>query len=487
MEVSVMRYLIGIILILLIQVSAFAQDEGDNAQLMKGKRLYEQWCAQCHGYEGDGKGYSTDFTFPAPRDFSFGVYKFRSTPSGDPPTDDDIIRSIRRGNPGTSMPPWERFSDDEVKAIVAYVKEFAPDIFEFETEPVKIEGAPEINEEIIKKGKELFKVAKCIECHGEAGRGNGEKGWEENFKDDWGNKIYPANYTHPWELRNGASLEDIYRTITTGLSGTPMTSYQDSLTDEERWALAAFIKSLQKKRKLGIALPVRRVESLPSSTDDPLWEEVDYMDIPLAGQIIFEPRNFRPTITNARVRAVYTDKEVAIMLEWTDKRPNRGDDGMPPDSVRLQLPLKITGGAEKPYFVMGDRRHPVNIWQWKASDERAEELNARGVENINSQERQDLQVSATYDDGLYRVIFRRKMKTGDEEDTPVEPGRFIPFSVTICDGQNNEEGHRGVISAWYYLMLEPPTPVKVYILPPFVTLAVLGMGIGLHRRLRKNK
>jgi len=36
-------------------------------------------------------------------------------------------------------------------------------------------------------------------------------------------------------------------------------------------------------------------------------------------------------------------------------------------------------------------------------------------------------------------------------------------------------------------MLEPPMPVKVYILPPVVSLAVLGLGMILHRRLRKGQ
>ncbi len=476
-----MRILITLVLLLLLPVNAFSED--------KGKKLYEEWCAQCHGYKGDADAYSSDFTFPRPRDLAFGVYKFRSTPTGDPPADKDLIQSIRKGNPGTSMPAWERFSDGEVVAIVDYIKKFSPDVFAVKPGPIKIGKAPSASDAIIKKGKELFKVAKCFECHGEAGRGNGEKGWEAKFKDDWGQRIYPANYTHTWELRNGSTVEDIYRTITVGLSGTPMTSYQDSLSDDDRWALAQFIKSLQLKRRLGIALRIKRVDAIPSSTDDRAWEKGDYIDMPMAGQIIFEPRHFTPTITNVRVRGIYSGSEVAMMLEWTDKRPNKGDDGLSPDAAHIQFPSKILTGSEKPYFFMGDGKRAVNIWQWKASDNLGVELNAKGPieELITQQEKQDVKITATYNDGLYRVIFKRSIDTKDKDDIVFEVGRFVPFSVTLYDGQNNEEKNKGVVSAWYYIMLEPPTPLKVYILPPVVSFAVFGLGMVLHRRLKRKK
>src|SRR3974390_510247 len=132
-----MIVLLIIFMIALWPFQAFSADQG--------KMIYDQWCAPCHGYKGDGKGYAADFVFPKPRDFTKGTYKFRSTPSGDPPTDEDIIRSIRNGNPGTSMPPWNRFSDEEVKALVDYLKKFSPDTFTAKTTPIKI-GKPSVGE-----------------------------------------------------------------------------------------------------------------------------------------------------------------------------------------------------------------------------------------------------------------------------------------------------------------------------------------------------
>jgi DMSO reductase family type II enzyme heme b subunit len=452
----------------------------------KGKQLYNDWCAQCHGYDGDGKGYADNFTFPKPRDFTSGTYKFRSTPSGEPPVDGDIIRSTRVGNPGTSMPGWNRFSDTEVQAMVDYIKGFEEETFEFPGEPIEIGKAPAVTDELLERGKELYDQAKCWECHGKLGRGDGEKGWQKN-KDDWGNKVFPADLTHAWELRNGSTVEDVYKSISTGFDGTPMASFQDAYSEEDRWALSHFVVSMQTTRKFGSAISVQKVKDIPTSTEGELWDTVDYIDIPIAGQVIFEPRHFSPTITNMRVRGLFTDTEMAIMLEWTDKKPERGSDVLPPDAVRLQFPAEIPSGAEKPYFFLGERKNPVNLWYWSASDNQAVEFNAKGQaeDSMIRQKNSDIESLSSYRDGLYRVLFKRTLKTDDPDDIPFELGTFIPFSIAVFDGQNNEQKNRAVISAWYYIMLEPPTPINVFILPPVVSLAVLGIGISLRRKLLK--
>lgn len=463
-----------LLLLIFIPISGYGQD--------KGKALYDSWCAQCHGYEGKGDGYAKDFTFPKPRDFTVGTYKFTSTPTGEPPSDQDLVRMIRNGNPGTSMPPWKRFSDDEVKLLVDYLKKFAPDVFASKSEPVKIAKVPSCSDEMIKKGKEVEeKTAKCWECHGKEGRGDGEKSWQENFKDDWGNPILPADHTHPWEFRKGGSLEDIYLTITTGNKGTPMTSYQDTLSDDERWALACYIKSRQLQRKLGVSLMLKKAPTIPG-LEDQTWDKVDYLDLPMAGQLMFEPRNFTSTITNVRVRGLYTGTEVGILLEWTDRKPNKGDDGMPPDGVRIQFPQKE---GEKPYFFMGDKKANAYLWAFNVVDNKGIEFNAKGPGDITQQEKQDIKAEGIYKNGLYRVLFKRALDTKDNNDLKFEPGKFIPFSVQVYDGRNKEEGNRATISAWYYMILEPPTPVKVYVLPPFVALLFLAAGIILHKRMSK--
>jgi DMSO reductase family type II enzyme heme b subunit len=282
-------------------------------------------------------------------------------------------------------------------------------------------------------------------------------------------------------------VEDIFRTVTSGFDGTPMASFQTSYTDEERWALSHFVQTLQDERKTGSALSVKKVDAVPSSTDDGQWDNADYLDMPMSGQLMFEPRQFTPVITNVRVRGLYSDSEMTVMLEWTDKQPNKGDDGRPSDAVRLQFPVTVSGGPEKPYFFLGDKNHPVNLWYWKASDNTAVEQNAKGHKegDLVQQEKNDIQAIANYSDGHYRVLFRRTLDSGNENDITFTPGEFIPISVAAFDGAQNEQGNRATVSGWYYVMLEPPTPLKVYVMPPLVGLAFIGAGIGIRRKLKE--
>ncbi len=450
----------------------------------KGKVLYDQWCSSCHGEKGDGKGPAADFVWPKPRDFTKGTYKFKTTGSGEPVVDADIIRTIRDGNPGTSMPAWQRFTDDEVKSLVGYLKAFSPDTFSIQGTPFKIGNPPGGREKLTALGKELYQSTKCWECHGKAGRGDGEKGWQEKFKDDWGNKIYPADQTSLWEYRAGSDVKDVFKTISVGFDGTPMTSYGDTVTEEKRWAIAYYVASQQQIRHLGPALRVKKVDVIPALTDDSAWNSLEYLDIAMAGQVIFEPREFTTLITNARMRGVYTNSELALMIEWTDKQQNKGEDGLPPDAARLQFPAKSTEGA-RPYFFMGDKKLGVNMWQWKASDNLVVESVAASPDKVDLQEKQDVKVLSDYAEGRYRIVFRRSLQAVDEKHAIFEVGKFMPFSVALYDGRNNEQDKKGAISAWYYLMLEPPTPATVYILPPIAFLGMLGVGFLLRKGVKK--
>ena len=59
---------------------------------------------------------------PEPRDFTSGKYKFRTTPSGMLPTDEDIAKVIKDGLPYTSMPGWPNFSETQIQHIIYYLK-----------------------------------------------------------------------------------------------------------------------------------------------------------------------------------------------------------------------------------------------------------------------------------------------------------------------------------------------------------------------------
>jgi cytochrome c oxidase cbb3-type subunit 2 len=217
------------------------------ADIDLGKRIYLQNCAACHGKNGDGKGPETPRLKTKPRDFTTGNYKFRSTPSGSLSLDEDIFRSISRGVRTTSMLAQLHLSEKERWAVTQYLKTFS-DRFASEKprEPISISAKPSFNAELVALGKTTYEEAGCGQCHGPNGGGDGPSA--NDLKDESGNSIVPTDLTLK-PFKSGPHPEDLYRTISTGLNGTPMPSYADALTPRERWALVSYVLSIATRER----------------------------------------------------------------------------------------------------------------------------------------------------------------------------------------------------------------------------------------------
>jgi cytochrome c oxidase cbb3-type subunit 2 len=220
----------------------------------EGRAVYEGNCIGCHGPKGNGNGLASTFFEVRPRNFTYGLFKFRVTPTGSLPTDGDLMRTLTRGVRGTAMPSFhDRLSFRERLAVIQYVKsELAVDRqdpdwpYAYFAEEQPGEGfslwlSPVPSSDVVAAGAAVWEQAKCWECHGREGRGDGEKA--AGLEDDFGYPIRPANLTRGL-FKSGVRVKDIYRTITTGLNGTPMPSYANSLPDGDRWALAYYVASL---------------------------------------------------------------------------------------------------------------------------------------------------------------------------------------------------------------------------------------------------
>ncbi|MFO0941709.1 MAG: cytochrome c [Pirellulales bacterium] len=83
--------------------------------------LYRKHCIRCHGTSGDGRGPAARLLSPYPRDFRFGKFKFKTTPQGSKPTKEDLVKILRSGIPGTSMPSFALLRDEDIDALVDYV------------------------------------------------------------------------------------------------------------------------------------------------------------------------------------------------------------------------------------------------------------------------------------------------------------------------------------------------------------------------------
>lgn len=226
----------------------------ETESLRAGRSLYASYCAGCHGVSGDGKGPAADMLIVKPRDFTSGLFKFRSTPNGTLPTDADLMRTITHGVNRTSMPEWSLLPERERLALVQYVKSFYPGFAEvgagapiFVPQPPATLGSPGS----VARGRELYEMLECGRCHGDGGKGDGPSA-ATLAPDSWGNPQRPFDFTKG-ALKSGAAAEDVYRTFMTGLNGTAMPSYADVFAEPDgenikpgdAWNLVSYILSLR--------------------------------------------------------------------------------------------------------------------------------------------------------------------------------------------------------------------------------------------------
>jgi mono/diheme cytochrome c family protein len=227
-------------------VAATALTPAPPAPAPDGKTLYESRCAHCHGTTGAGDGPAGGLLIVAPRDFTKGIFKLRSTASGSLPTDDDLMRVVANGIPGTAMTGWkDLLPEADRRAIVAHVKTLVPRFATGTPQPVTLEPEPPATPAAIEAGRVVYDAQGCAACHGDAGR-DATAAMRE-FDDAWGHPLAPAHLTEPWTFRGGASPADVAMHLKAGLDGTPMPPLAGSATDTEIWNLTRYVGSLARK------------------------------------------------------------------------------------------------------------------------------------------------------------------------------------------------------------------------------------------------
>ena len=449
--------------------SVFAQAGDTNA----GKTVYERRCVGCHGVKGDGKGAAAELLTPAPRDFISGIYKIRST-ANKIPTDKDLFDVITYGMPGTSMPPWAVLSEKDRWNLVAYVKSFTPE--KFKEAPKKQDLPKEVasSAESIKRGKEMFEAIECNKCHGAEGRADGPS--RPELKDEWGQPIAPANLTKRWTFRGGASRADIATRLATGILGTPMPSFIDSVEKpDDIWHVTNYIASLGPETlSYATLLTASAVkDAIPDDPDAEFWRKIPAQHIPLMGQVIVDPRNFNPAIDLVTVRAAYNDKEIAFQLTWDDPTPSQPDGKQVyADVVALQFPPSVGTGTERPYFLMGDGSDAVYQLRWEHG-KGVVEATVNGPGKIVPLEGSEATGKEVFRNGQYRVVIKRPLASKDANRLSFKPGVFTPIAFQAWDGGAGETGTKMSLTSWYYLRLEEPQSNRRFVIPPVVVLMTL--------------
>ncbi len=466
------------------------------ALLARGRNIYLHMCVFCHGKDGNGGGAAVEYLYPWPRDFRKGIFKFRSTPTGTLPRDEDLYRTIIRGVPGTSMPAWEAaLSPEDTWALINLIKNFSP---RFTSEPasasIDIPEPPPATPETLARGQALYAEQKCGSCHGASGKGDGKLA--DSLMDAWKHSVFVHDITTPAYLKGGYSAKDIFRTLSTGLDGTPMESFAH-LPEADRWALTHFIRSRfakdVKQAEFETDIYSYPVEfELSTEVDSPLWKDVK------GTELVMRPLSARRgAVETVHVASVHNEEQVAVRVSWSDpthdafstKRQDVFRDGVAVQFALGSVTLH-THGHNEPFFGMGNRSKPVNIWHWKAgleetleaesdleystggvdmdalifggimsnpvarlnatSENAVEELNAEGFGTITPQppENQNVEGYGEWKDGRWTVVFLRdRPKTGKWDIDLTKPEAAL-VAFAVWDGNLEDRNGRKVVSVW---------------------------------------
>jgi mono/diheme cytochrome c family protein len=96
--------------------------EALQGSLQRGKQVFLQNCAPCHGAAGDGKGVAAAILRPEPANFKLKQ-----------PDVDYILQVLTEGIPGTAMPAWkDQIPEPDRKALANYLRSL------FKPEPVPL-------------------------------------------------------------------------------------------------------------------------------------------------------------------------------------------------------------------------------------------------------------------------------------------------------------------------------------------------------------
>lgn len=138
-------------------------------------------------------------------------------------------------------------SDAGVQALVRIVRGFSDRFVEERPEPpVPIPAQPPDDARSRELGASAYAQYRCAECHGRTGLGDGPAA--RTLRDDRGVRIAAYDFTVYGRMKGGSRATDVYRTLMTGMDGTPMPSYGDSLPAPDAWHLVHYVRSLVKQR-----------------------------------------------------------------------------------------------------------------------------------------------------------------------------------------------------------------------------------------------
>lgn len=210
------------------------KDPENHLHGMNPKQLYMMLCQRCHAAQGNGLGMIQPNLANFPRVFWKNGEFFRRIP------DERIIKNIKKGVPGTSMPPYgELLGPETVNSLIdllfrEFIRVDRKDKSPALTLPRRRTG--------IFDGEETKKefIKHCSSCHGVAGNGKGPE--------------YLKYLPRPRDLTNrpyfmSLTDEEIALSIFYGVPGTAMRPFEGKISPGSLWSLVTMIREFSKSHE----------------------------------------------------------------------------------------------------------------------------------------------------------------------------------------------------------------------------------------------
>ncbi len=456
--------------------------------LSEGREHYFKFCVHCHGQKGEGDGRASYYLFPQPRELSLGIFKFHSTRTNTLPLDEDLVRTISQGVPGTAMPAWgEVLGDEAIRSLVEYIKTFSRRFsMELPGRKMPVSMEPPFDNLSIAHGKKLYKQLRCGRCHGEDGSKEEKlSGTLKNFR---GNPSFVYDLRRETSYKSGSSGNEIYRTLITGLDGSPMNAY-DYLSDLERWNLIHFLQSRFIKRNNEPVSAVGVIESkkinrpIGLKMDDSIWKET----VPVSINLVPVKARKNPA-QSVTIQSLHNENKIALRMQWEDPTPDGVVYSKYLDQGAIQFSLGEADVLDSPFYGMGEKDKPVNIWHWKAdvrqeiflkenpknnrsikksnfiasmflnpfNESPVEELNSRGFGSLTVQSLRNQQVEGKgyWENGRWSVVFIRELKAVSKWDVDFSDRNQVLLAFALWDGNKKDINANKMVSFWQVLNLE---------------------------------
>ncbi len=420
--------------------------------LKAGKTAYDQHCARCHGDTGKGDGVDAQRFYPRPRDLTFGVYKFRTTASGTPPSDEDLFRTITAGLPGTNMPDWQHLDEATRWRLVDYLKSLSP-VFE-QTAPAPVEAAPDPGPKRadLTRGNAVYEELGCAACHGPQGRANGPSA--PGLVDDWGMPLRPANLTQGWSYRAGSDPRSIMMRLLAGIDGAGMPSYVGAVSPEDAWHLAYYVASLQEPPHWNMIARAQYAHGqLPETIDDARWADAERTTLRVRNVVTPEGEWANPpTIQAITVQVLHNDEAAAFRLSWDD--PTQDQEGST-DRIALVLkPAAMQGDVATLQAWPYTGAPALDMCHWDARANQAVEELALDFEHVMAETklpRAALKAVSAYEDGRWTLLLQRPLQPAEPAGSAVMAlDQFTSIAFAVWDGANADAR---AVSPWVDIVL----------------------------------